>query len=482
MKYYLLLFIIFLFVQKSSAQSQFSDGFESGYKSGYCQDKGISCIAPIPPIAPLPTTNESLASYKDGYNRGFQLGLKAQSGSTEKKGYQTAKANYIDNKMSNPLANIDMNNLMAVADALKKMKQQALDYFEEENYQAAAEIGFAGYKINNTDPEFMMIIGQAYRYSGDRKNAIKWYKRAARRTNNGNLRNLIRNLENGAELGPEEDKKETSSSQTESNRHMGSTSTPNTVELSRNAVSEFKAGNYHEAYRLSSAAIAANPNNSAAYYIRANSHYYGFKNYQEAIKDFSVVLQLTDTFNDVHYLKGLCHYNIGEYQEAIRSFSEHLQSDDTNTDVYFARAMAKSEVGDFLGAIRDYDKIIELNPTYPMQNNNMTTIYNNKAYCLVQQKKYSEALPLVNKALQTEKNIWYIWDTRGEIFYHMGQYKKSIEDMDKSLSLEKHYNSFYIRGLAKIKLGQKEEGCTDLSMAGELGKTEAYEKIKELCN
>ena len=34
---------------------------------------------------------------------------------------------------------------------------------------------------------------------------------------------------------------------------------------------------------------------------------------------------------------------------------------------------------------------------------------------------------------------------------------------------------------SKLKLGQKESGCLDLSRAGELGYNEAYEAIKKYC-
>jgi hypothetical protein len=38
------------------------------------------------------------------------------------------------------------------------------------------------------------------------------------------------------------------------------------------------------------------------------------------------------------------------------------------------------------------------------------------------------------------------------------------------------------RGLSKIAIGQKDNGCKDLSKAGELGYEKAYERIKEFCN
>ena len=42
--------------------------------------------------------------------------------------------------------------------------------------------------------------------------------------------------------------------------------------------------------------------------------------------------------------------------------------------------------------------------------------------------------------------------------------------------------SYLLRGIAKLKLNQKESACLDFSKAGELGDVDAYEAIKNFCN
>ena len=100
---------------------------------------------------------------------------------------------------------------------------------------------------------------------------------------------------------------------------------------------------------------------------------------------------------------------------------------------------------------------------------------------LILLKDFKSAKPLVDKALSLEKNTDYIWDTKGELEYYLGNYEEAIKAMTNSLNLSKRANSYFYRGLSNIKLGKKTDGCSDLSKAGELGETNAYEEINKNC-
>ena len=96
-------------------------------------------------------------------------------------------------------------------------------------------------------------------------------------------------------------------------------------------------------------------------------------------------------------------------------------------------------------------------------------------------KDFKSAKPLVERALSLEKNTDYIWDTKGELEYYLGNYDESVKAMTNSLNLSKRANSYFYRGLANIKLGKKSDGCSDLSKAGELGESKAYDEINKNC-
>jgi len=76
-----ILLLLILTVLDISAQynnpleTNFAKGFKEGFKQGYCYgNKGVDCFYPTPPSPPLPNIYESKDSYKDGYNKGFQVG------------------------------------------------------------------------------------------------------------------------------------------------------------------------------------------------------------------------------------------------------------------------------------------------------------------------------------------------------------------------------------------------------------------------
>lgn len=74
----------------------------------------------------------------------------------------------------------------------------------------------------------------------------------------------------------------------------------------------------------------------------------------------------------------------------------------------------------------------------------------------------------------------------------MGDYNTAINNYTKCIAIlqkdnENQYGyylkyAFFNRGLARIKTQRKNEGCLDLSKAGELGQEKAYQAITEYCN
>jgi tetratricopeptide (TPR) repeat protein len=124
---------------------------------------------------------------------------------------------------------------------------------------------------------------------------------------------------------------------------------------------------------------------------------------------------------------------IVEYTKAIATQNDGTISKDL---LYSERAQQKYLLKDFKGAIIDYTKSIELDPT--------TVYYEDRAYCREELSDFKGAIDDYTKAIELEKKI--------------------INNTGYDRSFVKYY---YKRGIIKIKIGERESGCTDLRKAVE---------------
>ena len=77
--------------------------------------------------------------------------------------------------------------------------------------------------------------------------------------------------------------------------------------------------------------------------------------------------------------------------------------------------------------------------------------------------------------------LYYV--SEGNVKYIIGDYRGTIWDCTKAIELNPQFGgAYYLRGLAKMSLENIDGACLDWSKAGELGKVDAYDLIKEYCN
>lgn len=146
---------------------------------------------------------------------------------------------------------------------------------------------------------------------------------------------------------------------------------------------------------------------------------------------------------------------------------------------YYDRGLAKEELKEYKGAIAAYTKAIGLNPKY-------SEAYSGRGFVKGELKDYLGSIADYTEALETRpesiEDYYGIYSGRGRAKYGLKDYRGAIEDYTKAIEASpKHEYIYYFRGYAKIKLGQKESGCLDLSKSGELGNKEAYVAIKKFC-
>lgn len=530
MKKSLLILTLFLSLL-SFAQSNFSNGFSDGYKKGYCHNQGVGCISPIPPISPNPKVNENMNSYQDGYNRGFEEGLNAQknkqtnSENQTRERFKTSEVEFVEDGIYNPYKDQNTLNLAIKVAELKSKRlselyEKGIENYNNDNYSDAIYYANEIIKIEPTISQAYALKAMSQLYKGEILNSFNNINKAKKLNYSGedNVTHINKEVQEYLK------------------NQMAEKNYNNVINFCKNSWYENNLTNYflamgyyyNQDYKtakkyfkkfdfepsktyldaIKENKILPNPftkqnqknenvketrkgvfanKEALVKYVENIANLFSLKKYKEVINEVNLEIQNIPTdfkygFEFLYGMRGSSNYYLGNYYDAINDFKVSIQnSEKTNPNIYYLSALSKSETKDLLGAISDYDKLIEIGVNGKGNLYDLATVYNNKAYALTNMKKYSEAKILVEEALKMNKSYWYIWDTKGEIEYNLGNFNQCIEDMNKAISLKQDSNSLFFRGLSYIKLGKTDLGCKDLKKSGELGKKDAYYEINKYC-
>jgi hypothetical protein len=180
---------------------------------------------------------------------------------------------------------------------------------------------------------------------------------------------------------------------------------------------------------------------------------------------------------------GATKVEVGDYRGAIEDYSKVIHNYSKTIEInyiliaaaFVGRGSAKSYIYDFRGAIEDYDKAIEINPTF-------VYAYISRGYCKCLLNDYIGGIEDYNKAIEINNKDAEVYFERGRAKFQLNDYRDAIEDYDRAIEINPKYADAYAgRGLSKLMLKDKNGGCLDLSKAGELGFSEAYDLIKKWC-
>ena len=148
-----------------------------------------------------------------------------------------------------------------------------------------------------------------------------------------------------------------------------------------------------------------------------------------------------------------------------------LKNDSSSTEAMSVLAILLETMGRSDESAELYRRLIELEPE------NLIAI-NNLAWILSEDKgQHKQALELAQKGLKLAPNYIDLIETRGVIFYRMGDFTKSIGDLTRCVELYPSLTPQYVAAsfhLARAldKIGRKDEALKYLSQALEsVGKT-----------
>lgn len=249
--------------------------------------------------------------------------------------------------------------------------------------------------------------------------------------------------------------------------------------------------------------------NSSGIYIKRGDAKFGLNDFQGAIDDYSKALEVNPSLPIGYKNRADVKFRTGDVLGAVEDYDEAIMLDPDYPDAYDRRAMAKFALKNLDGALEDINKAIELQPE-------MNAFYINRAFVRFALKDYEGVLEDYNKAIelkpedpspyerrarvkmelqdlpgalddltkaiQIDNDNFGFYSYRGDVKYAMKDLKGAVDDYSQSIKLNPDYAlNYYKRGMVKLIMGNRQEGCSDLQKAHDLGYKEALAQIQKNC-
>ena len=164
-------------------------------------------------------------------------------------------------------------------------------------------------------------------------------------------------------------------------------------------------------------------------------------------------LGCTSAYNN----RGITYAKIKDYQKALPDFDIAIQLDPLYATALYNRSLIYSYKMDYAHAIIDLKKAIEIQPSNP-------DLFNQLAWTYLKMGLASEGLQYVNRSLALKPSA-NAYDTRGAIYESVGNIAQAIDDYGRALSLDHSLSSSaqaLKRLLAKKDIGSGGAGVSAL--------------------
>ena len=151
------------------------------------------------------------------------------------------------------------------------------------------------------------------------------------------------------------------------------------------------------------------------------------------------------------------------YQPTDAELAARIKASPTDADGYRDRADAFALKGDYASALGDMDRAVALKP-------NDADMLNARCFTRAEaNKNLPGALDDCNAALQLTPRDPPTLDSRGLVYFRLGQLDRAVADYDAALDVDRTIApSLYVRGVAKRRQGDVKGGDADIAAAEKL--------------
>lgn len=233
-------------------------------------------------------------------------------------------------------------------------------------------------------------------------------------------------------------------------------------------------GNFIEALSIINEGLEKGYRKSALLAKRAEI-YLRLDNRKLALDDLDQAVSADRRNAELLKIRGQVNYDLEKYSQSLEDIQAAMKYDPVDLSLYIDRARVLQKTGDMISAQEDMNFYLDL---FPGDDRALYLF----ARTYMDEGLYLDALKYLNRCLKIDPYRPEYFASRGESYFHARTYRKADEDLGMSLDLDpENSNAYYLKGLANIKLGNRDHACYCFKKAFELGKKEAYDELGKSC-
>lgn len=254
---------------------------------------------------------------------------------------------------------------------------------------------------------------------------------------------------------------------------------PNNISINRRiALMYYYLPMYDSSLFYYNLVLSTNPKDTVSYYQRGFV-YQDKKDYQNSIKDFEKVNDLTANSNaDAEYNIGKGFIGMYKYEDAIKYFKRALalQPNDKLSLWQLGNCYSSQKKPDQDEALKYFNQVLSIDKEYTPAYVSRGILYGERF------KDFKRAHQDFDKALSMNPKIFAAYYYKGIYYYNEKDFGNSKDMFDKVIEISPDYaEGFYRRALAWYKIGVLNMVCRDLEKAEKLGFEKAISLKKDVC-
>ena len=208
----------------------------------------------------------------------------------------------------------------------------------------------------------------------------------------------------------------------------------------------------------------------------------------KSIDDYSKLISENPESAALFFARGVDFALVQDLTNAIQDLTRALQLNDKMVLAYFERANLRLRKINVEYASKPNEENSIVNTTKNTQRNNSSTnrlTLSKTGDYVLGEKIFGSDYDLImhdyERVLALDPNFIFAYFNRGNIHCMQRDYRGAIIDYTKAIEINSEFaDAWFNRGITQIYLGDRENGLSDLRMAGQLGIYKAYNIIKRL--